>query len=131
MAGGKIIRQLAKHPGVGGRGPANHDRVAAGLVEERPRIFGLVDVAVADHRDSDALLDLADEFPTRSAAETLEARARVDRDGFDAGVLGELRHLDGDDFLVTPAGTNLDREGNFHRTTDSMEDSPEKRQVPQ
>ena len=81
--------------------------VAAGLLEHAHRVLGAAHVAVADHRDADRALGLADHVPVREPLELLGAGAGVDRDRRGARVLERLRHLDHVPRLAVPAEPDL------------------------
>ena len=55
-AGRGVLGNLAEDPGIGGRGAADHDGVAAGFGDHGGGVFGGADVAVADDGDVDGVL---------------------------------------------------------------------------
>ncbi len=72
-----------------------------------------------------------DPLPARLPAVTLLARARVQRDRGEPAILGHLRQIHVDNFLVAPPGAKLHRERNRHRRAHRLEDIADERQVAQ
>src|SRR5262249_21999190 len=99
-----ILRDLTEDPRVGAGGAADHNGVATGLADHAGGIFGSEYIAVADYGDFDRGFYFGDAGPVGLAAVALLAGARVQGDGLQSAFLGELRHADGDEFLVAPAG---------------------------
>ena len=86
--------EVAVDPGITQAAAADHDPVAARDIEEAPRVEGRKNVAVADDRDFNRALDLADRLPIRLAGVLLGLRAAVHGDRVEArglGALGEPR----------------------------------------
>ena len=77
LLGRGVLRDLAEDPGVGGRGAADHDGVAAGGVDHGGGVFGRADVAVADDRNVDGVLDGGDVLPAGLAGVAVLAGAGV------------------------------------------------------
>ena len=55
----------------------------------------------------------------------------MERDGLQAAILGQTRHLHGDQFLVVPAGAELHGERNRNRGAHFTQDALDQRQVAQ
>src|SRR5260221_7886861 len=87
-ATGGVLQHLGKDPGVGGGGAADHYGVAAGLSDHTRSVFGMVDVAIADDRDFDGLLDGGDKTPVGGGFLALLARAGVDGEVHDGNCFG-------------------------------------------
>ncbi len=103
---------MAEDPRIGGGSAADHHRIAAGLLDHAQGIGRAFDIAIADHGHAHGLLHLANHVPIGHAIQTLQARARVHGDGFDAEVFGHARYVYRDDGFFVPAG--LGGAGHLH-----------------
>ena len=88
-----VLRDLAEDPWVGGRGAADHDGVAVGCVDHGGGVLGRADVAVADDRNGDSVLDGGDVLPARLAGVAVLAGAGVKGDGVQAAVFGQASRV--------------------------------------
>ena len=78
---GERGRQLSEKPGAAQASTADDNAVASGGGHHRQRVAGVVDVAVAEHRDRlHMLLELRDLFPIGGAGVALRRRAGVQGD---------------------------------------------------
>ncbi len=113
---------LAEDPRVRGGGAADHDAVAAGVLEHAHGVFGAEDVAVAHYGNRDGLLEGGDQVPVGVPGVALRASAAVQRDALQADVFGDAADLAADDVVVVPAGAELagerDRDGAAHLAED-------------
>ena len=130
-AGGEVIRNLAEDPGIGRRRAADHHRVAAGFLHHANRVLRRKDIAVADDRDLHRGLHFGDAGPIGMTAIALLARARVQRDGRQAAVFGQLGHLHVDQFLVVPSGAEFHRQRNGNGRLHGAQKSFDQRQIAQ
>src|SRR5262245_15885176 len=119
---------LREGPGGGGedprvpeRGAADHHAVAARLADHVEHVVRGEDVAVADHRDRDGLLDRADRVAARAAGVALFARSAVDGDGGGAGRLERLRDVHRLRAVV-PARADLHGDGHGDAPADAVDD---------
>ena len=78
------LRDLTEDPGIVGGGAADHHGVASRFAQHAHGVFGRVDIAVADHGHAHGLLHVTDDVPIGAACVPLRARARMNRDPFDA-----------------------------------------------
>ena len=120
--GCSVLGNLAEDPGIGSGGAADHDRVASGLRNHRAGVLGCADIAVADDRNFDRLLDGRDPLPARIAAIALLARAGVQGDATKPTGFREFREFHADNFLVVPAGAELHRKGDLYGGANSFKD---------
>ena len=102
------LLHLGKNPGIGGRGPPDHYPVTTGLFDHARRVFGALNVAIADNRDSDRPFDGGDDPPIGSAGLPLQARARMHGSRFDADLLRHFHDFHGDNRLLVPTGAQFD-----------------------
>ena len=130
-AGGRVLRNLAKDPGVGRRGAADHHAVAASFGHHRRRSLRSADVAVADHRNLHRLLHAGDPLPARLPAIALFARAGMQRHGVQPLGFGHARQLQANNVGVVPAQAELHRERNLHRLAHGLENLFDPRQIAQ
>src|SRR5215471_18427880 len=84
---------LAEYPGVGDGAAADHDAVNAGLAESGDGLVSRGNVAAANDRYRDGLLDLADYVPVGVPAVALDARAAVNGHHRSSGALDYLCDL--------------------------------------
>src|SRR5438128_9143425 len=75
----KIMPNFAKNPWATLRRPPDHHGIGAGMVEDRSRLFGTIDVAVGDHRNTDGLFHVADGVVFDRTDEPALPRASMDR----------------------------------------------------
>src|ERR1017187_9298762 len=106
-AGGQVLLNLAEDPGIGTGAAADHDGVPIGFADHADGVLGRDDIAIADHGDPDGGLDGGDAVPIGLTGVALLAGARMQGDGVEPAILGELRHGDGDQIVVVPAGAVL------------------------
>ena len=94
------------------------------------RVVGLPDVAVAEHRHVERLLERGDRVPVGRAGVALRGGARVQGDRGDAGVLGDQAGLDVGQVVVVDALAHLDRDrdagrrGRLDRRRDDAAEQP-------
>ena len=117
--------------GFGGSAAADHHRVAAGLRNHGGSVFRRAHIAVADDGNCHRVLHRGNPLPVRLSAVALLAGASVQGDRSQPAVLGHLREVDVDNFLVAPAGAELHREWYGHGRAHRLEDVADERQVAQ
>ena len=125
------LRDLAENPGIVGRGASDHHGVASGFAQHAHRVFGRVDVAVADDGHAHGLLHIANDVPIGAPGVSLRARARMNGDAFDADLFGQARDFRGNDAVFIPSGANLDGHRNSHGGAHGSEDLLEPLQIAQ
>src|SRR6185312_13104925 len=121
-AGGRVLSDLAEDPGIGGGGAADHNSVAASLVDEGGGVFGRAHVSVADNGDGNCVLYGGDPLPARLTGVALLAGAGMQGDGSKAGLLRDAGQLHANDVVVVPAEANLDGERDGDGGADGLED---------
>src|SRR5277367_502337 len=128
-AGGSVLLHLREDPGVGGRGAADHDRVAAGFFHDAFGIHGRLNIAITDDGNLHSLLHGGDNFPVSAAGIALLAGAWVHGDGFNAHAFGKFRDFDGHDGGFVPTGAQLDGERNADGGAHGAEDLLQKIEI--
>jgi len=95
------------------------------------RVLGGIDIAIADDRNLYRGLHLGDAAPVRLAAIPLLACARMERDGLQAAIFCEARHLKRHQLEVVPSGAELHGERNGNRLADFAQQAFHQRQIAQ
>jgi len=81
----------------------DHHAVTAGVPLDTPNVGDAQHAAVAEHRDTDRLLDLGNRVPVRRVGIILRARSPVDGNERRAVVFQDVRYLQVIARLVVPA----------------------------
>ena len=100
--------QVGEQPRPAQAAAADDDAVDAGVRHHPQRVGGLPDVAVAQHRHVERLLERGDRVPVGGAGVALLGRARVQRHRGDAGLLRDQPGLDVRQVVVVDALAHLD-----------------------
>src|SRR5882724_9375552 len=115
--GGRVLRDLAKDPRIGGSGTTDHDGVAAGSGDHGGGIFRGANISVADDGKLDRVLDGCNVLPAGLAAVAVLAGAGVEGHSLKATVFCHLCEFDADDVLVVPSHAELDGKGDSDSLT--------------
>ena len=129
--GRKIFRNLPEDPGVITGSAPDHHGIAVGQFNHADCVFWSDDVTVANDWDLDGSFKLCDADPVGLTCITLLPRARMQRNGRQAEVFGDLAHLHMHQFFVIPAGAELHRERNLDCRLDGLKDIDNQGQVAQ
>ena len=129
LAGREEVRDLAEDPRTSLRGAADHQRVRAGAREHVARALRRIDVAVRDDRDRTARLTAAIVVVLDGADERAGARAAVDGERRDAGVLGDARDRERVARVGCRPGADLERDRHVDGAHDRLDDRGDQRLV--
>ncbi len=107
VAGGE---KVPDQPGIAVTAAGDHDGVAAGLLQHVQSVAGGEQVAAADDRNGERLLQAADLFPVGAAAEALGSGAGVQGDGVGPFLDGKAADLQVILGPLVPSRADLDRQ---------------------
>ena len=122
FSGLKIMVHPFENPGIPFSGPADHDAVAARLIEQCLRFFRGIHVAVSNDRNGNRLFHLADDLPVRFTGIILLPRPAMNGDGSRSGGFQALRHLHGVDAVLGKSFPDLHGHGLFDGLRDTLHD---------
>ena len=106
----QLFGHLPENPGPGGGGPSHHHAVATRLLQHAHDIRGLLDIPIADDRDSHGIPHPADVLPVGLATPVLRLNSGMERDPVRSSLLqhsGKIHQVLG---VVLEAGPHLHRE---------------------
>ncbi len=107
----------------------DHHPVGPAVAQAHKGIGSGHHIPAADHRDAHVAPDLGDPAPVGAALVGLLFGARVQGQGGDAGVLGDLRRLDIVQAGLVPAGAELQRHRHAHGGRDGAQHLGQLRQI--
>src|ERR1019366_5727067 len=115
-------KRLVEDPGQAERAARDHHARTSRLLIHAIRVFGRLDVAVANHRNVERLDELRDLLPARGTGIHLCARTRMQRDRPHARVLAAQADRHGIAHFLVPAAAYLAGDREMRRAHDGLDD---------